>query len=194
MNSESSDFEHCSSLPNPNIVATSLNLIQNCISNIAYYKAGWEGKDNERKLILNNNDFWIRINGNFLDMATIEWFKLFLDKNSNNEYGDHHWKSIFIVDHHKWKEAMFISINETEETFESSALKILNYRNKFLAHRDSASNKLYFPQTDIMKSTCFYLFNQLLKNTGRNYSGYQTSIEDYYEMEFEMAKSIILKN
>lgn len=194
MHSEVSDFDDCSPLPDSNIVATSLKLIDSCISNIACYKAGWDFIGNERKLIIGNNNFLIRVNGNFLDMATIEWFKLFLDKNKDESYGDHHWRSIFTENHDEWKKAMLISINETEKNFDSSAKKILNYRNKFLAHRDKKGEQLYFPQADIMKSTCFYLFNQLLENTGRGYSGLVKSIEDYYEVEFKAARSFMLKN
>lgn len=51
---------------------------------MAYYRAGWKDK----KLILGGN-FWTGINGNCLDIAVLEWCKLFADRKD-----PHHWKKI----------------------------------------------------------------------------------------------------
>ncbi len=55
-----------------------------CLRNIAYYKEGWRSG----KLIF-RDQFWVTINGNFMDICVIEWCKLFGDTR-----GKHYWGKV----------------------------------------------------------------------------------------------------
>jgi hypothetical protein len=50
---------------------------------MAYYRAG------HHRLTNASPEFWITVDGNFIDMAVIEWCKLFGDRN-----GKHFWAKV----------------------------------------------------------------------------------------------------
>lgn len=52
--------------------------------NFAFYKSGWKIRQP-----LARNQFWVEVNGAFLDRAILEWCKLFADKKER-----HHWRQV----------------------------------------------------------------------------------------------------
>jgi len=85
--------------------------------NYAYHRAGWDEKISNAK-----NNFWITTQNNFLDIAVLEWSKLFLKPN-NNKY---HWTKI-VRDRDKFAE----EVNK----FKANYIEI--YRDQFVAHLDN---------------------------------------------------------
>ena len=55
-----------------------------CLRNLAFYKAGWRGNE-----LIIKDQFWVNVNGNFLDICVLEWCKLFGELN-----GKHYWRKI----------------------------------------------------------------------------------------------------
>ena len=51
---------------------------------MAYYRAGWKNKR-----LIRENEFWVSVNGNCIDIAVLEWCKLFGDVNDS-----HYWKKV----------------------------------------------------------------------------------------------------
>lgn len=84
--------------------------------NYAYYKAGCN-----EKIFTDKNNFWITTQNNFLDMAVLEWSKLFL-KPTNNKY---HWTKIV-----RNKDNFGKKFSEFNRSY------IETYRDKFVAHLD----------------------------------------------------------
>lgn len=85
--------------------------------NYAYYKAGIKAKISN-----DTNDFWITAQNNFLDIAILEWSKLFLQP-KNSKY---HWKKIV-----RNKD----DFQKLVEQYDHRVIE--TYRNKFVAHLDS---------------------------------------------------------
>jgi len=96
-----------------------------CVRNVAYYRAGWRNGE-----LLTNIDFWVNANGNFLDVAVLEWCKVFVEKD-----GRHHWKKV-IPDPNDFLVNMLAAAEITEETFNEERRCLRKYRNKFVAHLD----------------------------------------------------------
>ena len=94
--------------------------------NCAYYRAGWDGKNTKA-----TNEFWVTVQSNFIDIAVLEWLKLFGDHNDM-----HHWKKV-IEDRETFKNEMLNSCKITEEELVNSRDSIKEYRDKFIAHLDS---------------------------------------------------------
>lgn len=172
-------------------ITVAIELTESCISNIACYKAGWTSNKLERRLI-NASSFWTRINGNFLDVATLDWCKLFLDKNiDKHSPGEYCWKNIF-NNHSEWLDVMYCETGINEQDFKKYGMDILNYRNKFLAHRDKNEMALYYPRTEILLKTASYLNLKLMKDAGYSISGNYFSIHEFYTNEYNLARREIL--
>ena len=110
-------------------------LCHHCVRNAAYHRAGWV--DNR---LVSDDEFWRNANGNFLDIAILEWCKLFDWK------GKHHWSTVICKAGPRDKTSpevraflsdMLQSADISEEEFAKSFKKIMTYRNKFVAHIDN---------------------------------------------------------
>ena len=66
------------------IMVMAARLCHECVRNIAYFRGGWDGNKTKAK-----GDFWVTLQGNFIQIAILEWMKLF---GSRSE--DHHWRKI----------------------------------------------------------------------------------------------------
>lgn len=95
-----------------------------CLRNIAFYRAGWK-----RQELRIQRQFWVNANANFLDVACLEWSKLFADSN-----GKHHWKRI--VGDQPFSSGLFDKVKMDQKEFKSYIKLVLRYRNKFVAHLD----------------------------------------------------------
>ncbi len=179
--------------PSFEIVILSLDLAENCIGNLACYSAGWKVENSQRQLI-NNNDFWKRANGNFLDMATIEWCKLFLDKNKNkSDFAECNWKNIF-KNHDEWRSDLLTNMSISLGDFEKAGKSILDYRNKYLAHRERSSKDLFYPRTDFMLQSTLHLHKMLQTCCEVTIHSGQITIEKHYDYWLNEARNEILRS
>jgi hypothetical protein len=135
------------------------------------------------KLCLTMKIFGFERNGNFLDIATLDWCKLFIDKSQDNKnFSIHNWKSFF-PNHVKWLNQMFISTLITKSEFEEGGKSIVDYRNKHLAHLEKTVIPLFYPRVNLMLKTVSHLHLQLRSSAGFSISGYFDSTEDFYEFK-----------
>jgi hypothetical protein len=125
------------------------------VRNAAYYKSGWTSP---RDLKRNNQDFWVNLNGNFLDIAVLSWCFNFGDKKAEFK-----WQNLF-DDEETFEQGMYSHLKCTKEEFEDYILSMRTYRDKCVAHRDrylSESSKIKYPDLIMaIESSCF-LFNEL---------------------------------
>ena len=117
--------------------------------NIAFYRAGWMGKKIRVK-----GQYAIAANSNFLDIAVLEWCKLFADKD-----GRHHWKRV-VEDKSKFEQGLYEYLNITKKDFRFYVKEVLNYRNKFLAHLDD-ERVMYPPKLKLARNAVLYLYEYL---------------------------------
>ena len=97
-----------------------------CLRNLAFYMAGW--RDGALKI---KGQFWVNANGNFLDIAVLEWCKLFADTS-----GKHFWRKI-ISDSDGFWEGLLRELGLSEAQFDDYVTQMRTYRDKFVAHLDS---------------------------------------------------------
>ena len=92
--------------------------------NLAYYRAGHDRLTNA------SPSFWITIDGNFLDMAVMEWCKLFGDQK-----GRHSWVKV-VTDPSRFEAELLSHLGIGPRELEGDVNEMRIYRNKFLAHLD----------------------------------------------------------
>ena len=104
--------------------------------NVAFYRAGWA--DEAQSLLSTYHSkasFWRQVNGNFFDMAVLDWCKLFGDQKETprKRLGKHHWRRV--VSDPKGFEARLLAQLETDaERFAALITKMRDYRDTFVAH------------------------------------------------------------
>ncbi len=118
-----------------------------CARNVAYYRAGWAEEN-----FMSDEDFWINANGNFLDIAVLEWCKLFSDRS-----GKHYWKKV-VPDRETSLPTLQNGIGVSEEEFESGRLEIKTYRDKFVAHLDEGRT-MQIPRLELVVDSVAYLYD-----------------------------------
>ena len=99
-------------------------LCAHCARNLAYYRAG------HTRLANNSPPFWLTVDGNFLDMAVLEWCKLLGDRK-----GNHFWATV-VADPARFKTDLLGELRISEPELDRYVDEMRRYRNKFLAHLD----------------------------------------------------------
>jgi len=100
--------------------------------NMAFYRGGWKGKTLTR-----TENAWKRANGNFLDIAVLEWCKLFADRR-----GAHCWRNV-VTDLPRFEAELLAHLNVTAADFEDYCLGVRTYCDKFVAHLDDNPRAKY---------------------------------------------------
>ena len=138
----------------------------------------WDGKKTKA-----TNEFWATVQCNFIDIAVLEWLKLFGDHNDK-----HHWKKI-IEDRETFKKEMLSSCKITEDELAKSRDSIKEYRDKFIAHLDS-EEVMHIPVLDTPLALVKYYYscvaNELNEKRLRNLP---KDIDNYYQECFQAAEN-----
>ncbi|CAM2977542.1 hypothetical protein LEAN103870_11490 [Legionella anisa] len=114
--------------------------------NCSYYRASWIDKKTSKA----KTQFWITIQSNFLDIAIMEWMKLF---GNNND--QHHWKNI-VTEPDSFKANMLHHCKLTSEEFDSYHKEMKSYRDQFVAHLDSELIMQIPDLTNAINTTEYY--------------------------------------
>ena len=118
--------------------------------NLAYYRAGWE----KGSYIFPENELWTTLNSNFLDVAVLEWCKLFADSN-----GFYSWSKV-VVDPKSFLPQLYHDYGASIEEWDRYIIEMRTYRNKFLAHLDKRST-MYIPSMDLAKFAIYYIYDTM---------------------------------
>jgi len=118
-----------------------------CLRNLAFYSAG---EHNERI----SGQFWINAFGNFLDIAVLEWCKLFGDKR-----GKHYWGEV-VTDKSAFLEGLLEVVTLTKDCFDVYIDAMRIYRDKHVAHLDLVDPKSY-PNICVALRSTVYLYDYL---------------------------------
>jgi hypothetical protein len=130
-----------------------------CARNIAYYRVGFANEDGNGDL-KKRTQFGATVNGNMLDIAILEWCKLFADRNARQ-----HWKRVirgdaeqqhFLadllrdagIDLHEWNRYL-------------DAVRI--YRDKFVAHLDD-QDVMNVPSLEVALRCVQFLYSFIRAN------------------------------
>ncbi len=97
--------------------------------NLAYYRAGQSGS---AKHLMQaggeHTSFWRQISANFIDIAVLEWAKLFIDRD-----GEHHWRQVVLAPA-EFEAALLKHLGLTADNYNERREEIRQYRDKFVAH------------------------------------------------------------
>jgi hypothetical protein len=96
--------------------------------NLAYLRAMMPFRD---RITARDHDFWMTLSNNSLDMAVLEWCKLFAD-----EKDKHHWSAV-VTDPKQFEVALLADLGLSGLEFEDYQKVMRKYRDKFIAHLDS---------------------------------------------------------
>lgn len=148
--------------------------------NMAYYRAGWKNKR-----LIRENEFWVSVNGNCIDIAVLEWCKLFGDVNDS-----HYWKKV-VTDVSNFQSGLLLAIGPgmNMEGFQYYVKKVKQYRDKFVAHLDQDLIAKVPSLDDCWRATQFY-FRYILEREGNTFSflGLPPDINAYYSAKLLEAR------
>jgi hypothetical protein len=92
--------------------------------NHAYYRTGFPGEPREPR------EFWVTVNGNFLDQCVLVWAKLIGDRKAQ-----HHWAKI-VSDPGNFEPEMLRHLKFDAEASKQYRDSVHEYRDRFVAHLD----------------------------------------------------------
>jgi hypothetical protein len=105
-------------------------------------------------------NFWRVIYGNLLDMAVIEWCKLFGSDNEN--YQQVHWKNMF-QDESAFRDGLYRHLGISASAFLAYWEELKTYRDTAAAHLDLIKPRLpFYPTLDHAIASSYYYYAQLL--------------------------------
>jgi hypothetical protein len=133
-------------------VRRALILCSHCLRNIAFYRVGWRRRECRRR-----DQFWLTVNGNFLDHAVLEWCKLFADRK-----GQHHWRKV-VSKPIEFERDLLNRMKLNSDEFEAYTSEMRAYRNKFVAHLD-AEPIMQIPRLRLARMSVAFLYDYLLTN------------------------------
>jgi hypothetical protein len=113
--------------------------------NLAYYRVAHPNEPRSP-----NRDFWVTVDGNFLDQSVLEWCKLLGD-----ERAQHHWTKI-VSDKVSFERELLAHLSMDAEVFHGYRNEMREYRDKFVAHLDELP-VMQIPRLDNARaSVAFY--------------------------------------
>ena len=115
-----------------------------------YYRAGW----NADMPVFPRTDLWATLNSNFLDIAVIEWCKLFAETKAY-----YTWRRV-VVDPDPFIPQLFSDYGATKDEWDTYVGSMRTYRDKFLAHLDRR-NEMDIPVMDLAQFSIFYIFDTM---------------------------------
>jgi hypothetical protein len=148
-----------------------------CIRNAAYYKAGRECRDSWV-----STDFWRNTSNNSLDIAVLEWCKLFADPK-----GKHHWSKV-VSEPENFLDALLAALKISASEFDVYIEKCKVYRDKFLAHLDSEL-VMHIPDLGIVIESATFLFNLLRCDNSALLKDAPIELSEFYQQRFDHAKT-----
>lgn len=104
-------------------------------------------------------NFWRLIHGNQLDIAVLEWCKVF---GSDGEIT--HWKKMVPhANHDQFRDELFKAVGITSKEWAAYWNEMKSYRDNLVAHHIELNNVTNYPVLDLaLKSSCFY-YSYLIK-------------------------------
>src|SRR5258708_4899539 len=126
--------------------------------NLAYFRAGQE---KEGQPLLQERapfaSFWRQVNGNALDVAVLDWCKLFADRT-----GEHHWAKV-VKNRGAFETGLLRHLGVNATSFEDYVKEMRSWRNKFVAHADP-EKIAQIPDMAPAKSAAEFLLEHITAN------------------------------
>jgi hypothetical protein len=147
------------------------------VRNIAQYRSLEPFKDEFEQ------NYWILILNNFLDIATLEWCKVFGSRSEAT-----HWSSL-VEDIEGFRNGMLEKLGVSQAEWDAYWENIKNYRDQVVAHHQRTSDVSHYPDFGHALVSCFYYYEILIKQLRafRVYD-YPDNLEEYFQKYLTQAE------
>ncbi|KWW32420.1 MULTISPECIES: hypothetical protein [Cupriavidus] len=127
-----------------------------CVRNIAYYRVGFIAEDGTGSL-KQTSQFGATVNGNMLDIAVLEWCKLFADGKAR-----HHWKRLVRndADQQQFLAGLLTATGINIQAWKRYLDEMRVYRDKFVAHLDD-QNVMKIPTLEVALKCVLFLYSHV---------------------------------
>jgi hypothetical protein len=144
----------------PRFVRRACLLCCHCARNIAYYRVGFVSEHGTGTL-KQRTQFAITVNGNMLDIAVLEWCKLFADHNAR-----HHWKRVIRggEEQRQFLGALLRDAGISLQDWKRYLDSVRVYRDKFVAHLDDLP-VMRIPSLEVALKCVLFLYRYIRANS-----------------------------
>lgn len=151
------------------------------VRNSAYNQVG-----HDRLTGGNYSQILTTIDNNFLDMAVIEWCKLFGDKK-----GKHYWGKV-VSDRQAFEADLLTQLGQNSDQFANYVEEMREYRDTFLAHLDDG-HVMNIPILDRAKVAVEFYHGHVVRNeaSANDLDGLPTKLADYNQQCVNEALSML---
>lgn len=127
------------------------------VRNVAYYCIGYVNESGTGGL-KQTTQFGATVNGNMIDIAVMEWCKVFADRKAR-----HRWSRIVRTDaeQKQFLAQLFPSIGITDEGWKQYVEQMRAYRDNFIAHLD-VNDEMHVPTLETALRSAFFLYEHML--------------------------------
>lgn len=175
--------------PTPAKIYHAIRITGDFIRNV-HLKRALEAIDNKPRLI-----FWSVMYGNLMDMAVIEWCKLF--GSDDDEHQPVHWKNMVAeCDHDKFRDALYTHLKLSKEKFVEVWIEMKGYRDNHAAHFNldwlAPEKEPKYPVFDLPLEAAYFYYDHLLhmlKDQGINHN-FPLDMRDYTKRFAHQARKI----
>ena len=143
-------------------------------------------------------NFWRMIHGNLLDVAVMEWCKLF--GSDHEEHQPMHWKNVVPREEHEgFRAGLLNALGVPQKTWEAYWQQMKEYRDNHAAHFNAEflrpENDPHYPEFDLALEAAYFYYDWILKdmrNPGVQLR-YPEDIRDYCRRFSEQASEVATK-
>jgi hypothetical protein len=128
------------------------HLCLHTLRNMAFFRASSDAQE-----AWTGEQFWTTAHDNFLDIAVLEWCKVFADE----KRGKHHWGKV-VNNADVFMLGLLAHLKLTEPLFLEYIQGMRAYRDKFIAHLDE-ENQMNIPNLSAAIKSSQYLYRWLLE-------------------------------
>jgi len=129
-----------------------------------------------------NQNYWILIYNNFLDIAVMEWCKIFGSYKEPT-----HWKTV-VDDHDIFRQNLLKALNIDDAAWKSYWMSMKDYRDIQVAHHQYNPNVTHYPNLNIALESSFYYYNWLIsKLRSLGIHSFPDDLKDYYSRFVDQA-------
>lgn len=144
--------------------------------NIAYYKSLYKYKDNFRQ------DYWILIFNNFLDIAVLEWCKVFGSRAEKTHWSHH------IQNEDKFRQEILNHLNLSRKEWGKYWESMKSYRDSVVAHHESNPNFTNYPNLDYALVSCYFYYEIIIKELRLvKVYDYPDDLGEYFQISLDKA-------
>jgi hypothetical protein len=105
--------------------------------------------------------FWRLIYGNLLDVAVLEWCKVF-----GTDTEPTHWKRV-VADHDAFRNALLTALKIDQASWAAYWEKMKSYRDTLVAHHFDDSPVTHYPTLDVALESCYFYYSYLIRELRR---------------------------